>query len=204
MIEWTDQMKELLNDQNTMAMNDTGGPMQEMALWQSRSAKMLEFSQQLQKPEVRHVQDILQHTKSLYLERFCKLAKEIQVEEVCTIIIKSAMMQLMYYAVNVIIDHPLRVWLCDQDFSQEAQLNVKFLSILKEPCEELAQLKPSQITSEKLKHIIHLIRVIWINSKYFNTSERMTGLFCKVSAFSYITLHTVHTETHAAIHHSYG
>ncbi|KAM8760834.1 dynein axonemal heavy chain 2-like [Acanthopagrus schlegelii] len=145
MIEWTDQIKELLNDQNTMAMNDTGGPMQEMALWESRSAKMLEFSQQLQKPEVRHVQDILQHTKSLYLERFCKLAKEIQ------------------------------------DFSQDAQLNMKFLSILKEPCEELAQLKPSQITSEKLKHIIHLIRVIWINSKYFNTSERMTGLFCKMT-----------------------
>uniref|UniRef100_A0A671XQT1 Dynein axonemal heavy chain 2 n=1 Tax=Sparus aurata TaxID=8175 RepID=A0A671XQT1_SPAAU len=144
MIEWTDQIKELLNDQNTMAMNDTSGPMQEMALWESRSAKMLEFSQQLQKPEVRHVQDILQHTKSLYLERFCKLAKEIQ------------------------------------DFSQEARLNMKFLSILKEPCEELAQLKPSQITPEKLKHIIHLIRVIWINSKYFNTSERMTGLFCKV------------------------
>ncbi|XP_073321620.1 dynein axonemal heavy chain 2 [Pagrus major] len=144
MIEWTDQIKELLNDQNTMTMSDTGGPMQEMALWESRSAELLEFSQQLQKPEVRHVQDILQHTKSLYLERFCKLAKEIQ------------------------------------DFSQVAQLNMKFLSILKEPCEELAQLKPSQIAPEKLKHIIHLIRVIWINSKYFNTSERMTRLFCKV------------------------
>lgn len=108
MIEWTDQIKELLNDQNTMAMNDTGGPMQEMALWESRSAKMLKFSQQLQKPEVMHVQDILQHTKSLYLERFCKLAKEIQVQ-VCTTILKSIMMQLMYDAVNVIINHPLCV-----------------------------------------------------------------------------------------------
>uniref|UniRef100_A0A4W6ECP9 Dynein axonemal heavy chain 2 n=1 Tax=Lates calcarifer TaxID=8187 RepID=A0A4W6ECP9_LATCA len=142
-IHWTDQIKELLNDQEIMKMRDNCGPLQEIAFWESRSAKLLDISQQLQKPGVRHIQNILQLSKSLYVQRFCKLATEIQ------------------------------------DYSLQAQSNLSFLSILKEPCEEFAQLKPSQV-APKLRHIVSLIRIIWVNSKYYNTSERITGLFRKV------------------------
>ncbi|XP_042367999.1 dynein axonemal heavy chain 2 [Plectropomus leopardus] len=141
MIEWTDQIKELLNDQEMK--RDNCGPLQEIAFWKTRSAKLLNISQQLQKPGVRHIQNILELSKSLYVQRFCKLAKEIQY--------------------------------C----SQQAQSNLSFLSILKEPCEELSQLKPSQVAS-KLRHIINLIRIIWESSPHYNTSERIIGLFRKV------------------------
>lgn len=79
MIHWTDQIKELLSDQKIMKMGDNCGPLQEIAFWKTRSAKLLNISKQLQKPGVRHIQNILQHSKSIYVQRFCKLAEEIQV-----------------------------------------------------------------------------------------------------------------------------
>ncbi|KAF3697610.1 Dynein heavy chain 2, axonemal Axonemal beta dynein heavy chain 2 Ciliary dynein heavy chain 2 [Channa argus] len=147
-IQWTDQIKELLNAQEIMSMSDNCGPLQEIVFWKSCSNKLLNMSQQLQKPGVRHIQKILQLSKSVYLERFCKLAKNIQ------------------------------------NGSLEAQSNLFFLSMLKEPCEELAQLKPSQF-APKLRHIVSLIRIIWVNSSYYNTRERITGLFRKVSDCQY-------------------
>ncbi|KAM3857822.1 dynein axonemal heavy chain 2 [Diretmus argenteus] len=67
-----------------------------------------------------------------------------------------------------------------QDGSLQAQSNLSFLSLLKEPCEELAQLHPSQV-APKLQHIASLIRIIWVNSPHYNTTERITALFCKMS-----------------------
>ncbi|XP_029311197.1 LOW QUALITY PROTEIN: dynein heavy chain 2, axonemal [Cottoperca gobio] len=144
MIHWTDKIKELLNAQEIMKMRDNCGPLQEIAFWKSRSAKLLNITQQLQKPGVRLIQNILQLSKSLYVQRFCKLAKEIQ------------------------------------ECSLQAQSNLSYLFILKEPCEEFAQLKPSQV-APKLRHIVSLIRIIWVNSNHYNNSERITGLFRKMS-----------------------
>ncbi|XP_043099095.1 dynein axonemal heavy chain 2-like [Puntigrus tetrazona] len=67
-----------------------------------------------------------------------------------------------------------------QESTLQAQSNVSFLSLLKEPCEELAQLKPCEI-APKLTHILNLIRVIWVNSSYYNTRDRITALLCKIS-----------------------
>lgn len=69
-----------------------------------------------------------------------------------------------------------------QGCCQQAELNVKFLSILKEPCRELAQLKPSEV-APKVKHIISLIRIIWDNNHNYSTSDRITRLFQMVPAF---------------------
>lgn len=80
----------------------------------------------------------------------------------------------------VIIHFTLTLCVCSaQDCSLQAQSNLTFLSILKEPCEELEQLKPSQIAS-KFKHIVSLIRIIWINSPHYNTSERIVNFFRQV------------------------
>lgn len=77
----------------------------------------------------------------------------------------------------------LRIFLFSlQDCSLQAQSNISFLSLLKEPCEELARLKPCEI-APKLAHIIKLIRVIWVNSSYYNTRDRITALFGKVPLF---------------------
>ncbi|CDQ91112.1 unnamed protein product [Oncorhynchus mykiss] len=66
-----------------------------------------------------------------------------------------------------------------QDGSLQAQSNLSFLSLLREPCEEMAQLKPREVVP-KLAHILNLIRLIWVNSVYYNTRERLTALFRKV------------------------
>ncbi|KAM4612372.1 dynein axonemal heavy chain 2 [Polymixia lowei] len=144
MIHWTRQIKELLNAQETVETGGGSGPLEEIAFWRSRCANLSGISQQLQKPELQHIQSILQLAKSYYVPPFCKMAKEIQ------------------------------------DGSLQAQSNLSFLSLLQEPCEELAQLQPSQV-APKLKHIINLISIIWVNSPHYNTRERITSLFCKMS-----------------------
>ncbi|CAJ1086733.1 dynein heavy chain 2%2C axonemal-like [Xyrichtys novacula] len=142
-IYWTDQIKELLSDCKALEIEENCGPLQEIAFWESRSAKLLDISQQLQKPEVKHIQKILQLSKSVYENRLGKLAEKIQ------------------------------------DCSLEAKSNLTFLSILKEPLEELAKFKPDEVI-EKLMHIVNLIRIIWVNSPHYNSCERITGLFHKM------------------------
>ncbi|KAM6908918.1 dynein axonemal heavy chain 2 [Xenentodon cancila] len=144
LIHWTCQIKELLNAQEIVEMRDSCGPLQEIAFWKSRSSKLSDISRQLQKPEVRHIHNILNLANSPYTHRFSQLAKEIE------------------------------------DCSVQAQSNLKFLSILEEPCEELSQLEPKQIAS-KLRHIVVLIRIIWNRSPHYNSTERITGLFCQVT-----------------------
>ncbi|XP_042299922.1 dynein axonemal heavy chain 2-like, partial [Sceloporus undulatus] len=67
-----------------------------------------------------------------------------------------------------------------QDGSEQAQSNLQFLSILKEPFQELATLRPKDIP-EKLPHLISLVRIVWVNSPYYNSRERITALFRKMS-----------------------
>nr|XP_028557519.1 dynein heavy chain 2, axonemal isoform X1 [Podarcis muralis]XP_028557522.1 dynein heavy chain 2, axonemal isoform X1 [Podarcis muralis] len=67
-----------------------------------------------------------------------------------------------------------------QDGSEQAQSNLRFLSILKEPFQELSTLRPQNIP-EKLPHLISLVRIVWVNSPYYNTRERITALFRKMS-----------------------
>lgn len=66
-----------------------------------------------------------------------------------------------------------------QDGSRQAQSNLTFLSILREPYQELAFMKPRDI-ADKLPKLISLIRIIWVNSPHYNTRERLTSLFRKV------------------------
>ncbi|XP_056156824.1 dynein axonemal heavy chain 2 [Lampris incognitus] len=143
-IHWTRQIKEVLNAQQAVVIGQSLGPLEEISFWRRRGTDLLGISRQLQKPEVRLIQNTLQLSKSSYITSFCKLAEEIQ------------------------------------DSSLQAQSNMSFLSILKEPCKELAQLHPNQV-APKLQHIINLIRIIWVNSPFYNTTERITALFRKMS-----------------------
>jgi dynein heavy chain len=67
-----------------------------------------------------------------------------------------------------------------QNGSAQAQSNLKFLSILKGPCEDLAQAQPKDIPL-MLPKILNSIRVIWVNSEHYKAPERLTGLLRKVS-----------------------
>lgn len=52
--------------------------------------------------------------------------------------------------------------------------------VLKDPCHELADAKPLEIP-KLLPKIIGVIRVIWINSEFYNTRDRLTAMFRKLS-----------------------
>lgn len=69
-----------------------------------------------------------------------------------------------------------------QDGSAQAQSNLKFLSTLKGPCEDLAQAQPKEIPA-MLTQILNIIRMIWINSEHYKSRERLTGLLRKVGNF---------------------
>lgn len=81
MIHWTDQVKEALTDHKPgqSVLKKGWGPLQEVALWKSRSTKLSDIEKQLRGPEVQHVLSILQVSKSVYVQRFLRLTREIQV-----------------------------------------------------------------------------------------------------------------------------
>ena len=66
-----------------------------------------------------------------------------------------------------------------QEGSYQAQSNLKFLTVLKDPCVELAEAEPKNI-GPKLQKILNLIRMIWVNSEFYKTRERLTGILRKV------------------------
>ncbi|KAJ3355389.1 hypothetical protein HDU91_005673, partial [Kappamyces sp. JEL0680] len=62
----------------------------------------------------------------------------------------------------------------------EAQDNLKFLSLLTDNCTNLAQAEPKNIITI-LPNLLRTVRLIWANSKYYNTKERLTSLLRKIS-----------------------
>ncbi|RZC39323.1 DHC N1 domain containing protein, partial [Asbolus verrucosus] len=59
---------------------------------------------------------------------------------------------------------------------KESMSNIEYLAVLKKPCSELSQIENPNEVHEKLAEILHLIRFIWLNSPYYNTTEKITGL----------------------------
>ena len=68
-----------------------------------------------------------------------------------------------------------------QEGSHQAQSNLKFLMVLKEPCFELSEAKPKEIPA-LLPRILNLIRMIWVNSEFYKSRERLTGILRKVGS----------------------
>ncbi|KAL8578357.1 hypothetical protein ACOMHN_031731 [Nucella lapillus] len=62
----------------------------------------------------------------------------------------------------------------------QAESNVRFLMMLKEPCHQLLEAIPPEIPA-LLPRILNLIRIIWVNSEYYRSREQLTGLLKKVS-----------------------
>jgi len=51
--------------------------------------------------------------------------------------------------------------------------------VLKDPCYELSEAKPKDIPG-LLPKILNTIRMIWVNSEFYKTRERLTGILKKV------------------------
>ena len=64
--------------------------------------------------------------------------------------------------------------------SEEAENNLKFLELITEPCQKLAEAGPANIPTI-LPELLHCIRMISTLSKYYHTDDRLTGLLRKIS-----------------------
>ena len=62
----------------------------------------------------------------------------------------------------------------------QATSNLKFLTVLKDPCEKLDACEPAALDGV-LPGVIDLIRLIQLHSQYYNGREAITGLYHKVS-----------------------
>lgn len=109
MIHWTDQVKEALTDHKPgqSVLKKGWGPLQELDLWRSRSTKLLDIEKQLLSPEVKHVLSILQISKSVYVQRFLKLTKEIQVGRIWNELLNYTSVSELNLRCTVHISHPL-------------------------------------------------------------------------------------------------
>lgn len=58
----------------------------------------------------------------------------------------------------------------------ESSSNIEYLSILRLPCQELGSLENPEEFPDKIPTILHYIRYIWMNSPYYNTTEKLTQL----------------------------
>ena len=74
-----------------------------------------------------------------------------------------------------------------QEGSHQAQSNLKFLTVLKDPCHELAEAMPKDIPP-MLPKLLNTIRMIWVNSEFYKSRERLTGILRKVSWYFNIFL----------------
>lgn len=64
---------------------------------------------------------------------------------------------------------------------ESANDNIDYLQILVEPCRLLNSAKDAAEVPARLKQIIHLMRVVWTRSKFFNTREHISSLFRSLS-----------------------
>lgn len=222
-IHWTDQVKEALTDHKPgqSVLKKGWGPLQELDLWRSRSTKLLDIEKQLQSWEVQHVLSILHVSKSVYVQRFLRLTKEIQVGTLGNVsppgIQTSSISTLLSLEIleNLFLSHiwrQVRFWSrrapshfhpfvlyflhhvpsiptsCSsahllfvrlQEHSRKAAVNVKFLSLLKEPCEELGRLRPSEV-APKMRRLVQLVCTIWANNQHYGGADSTGELFLMV------------------------
>lgn len=82
MIHWARQIKEVLSSQDAFEMAETSGPLEEIEFWRNRCADLSGISQQLDKPGVKKITEVLTLAKSSYVKPFLKLAGQIKVRAV--------------------------------------------------------------------------------------------------------------------------
>lgn len=79
MIHWTRQIKEVLSAQDALQTSENAGPLEEIEFWKNRCADLSGISEQLDKPGVKKISQILEIAKSSYVAPFLKLSGLIKV-----------------------------------------------------------------------------------------------------------------------------
>jgi dynein heavy chain len=77
-VHWTRQIKEVVNNQHTSETTENSGPLEEIEFWRSRCDDLSGISEQLNRPELKNIVNIIELAKSSYLDQFLRLSNLIQ------------------------------------------------------------------------------------------------------------------------------
>ena len=74
---WTKQIRDLINNQTNQSDSDSAGPLEEIANWTMRRNNLINIKEQLEKPDVKRVLDILEKADAKSLKTFNELVSSI-------------------------------------------------------------------------------------------------------------------------------
>ena len=83
------QLKEVVYAQDSQEMTENSGPLEEIEFWRNRCVDLSSISTQLDKREVKNIENILDAVKSSYVAQFRKYAQQIQVYNFRTILFRN-------------------------------------------------------------------------------------------------------------------
>jgi len=156
---WQDKINQYIEDANAERRYDKDdGPVKELDYWKQRMRKLTQVSEQLGSKNCRAVYDLL--------DQACdNLQEQLGVNY-----------QKIYMATSNWrgIDNKITESL------SEAKDNVKYLQTLEKYLEPLYTGNPETI-KETLPALMNSIKMIHTIARYYNTTERMTGLFIKIT-----------------------
>ncbi|EPQ10653.1 Dynein heavy chain 5, axonemal [Myotis brandtii] len=158
---WIKQVEQVLAENNQLRREaDDLGPRAELEHWKKRLSKFNYLLDQLKSPDVKAVLAVLAAAKS-------KLLKVVS--------------HFLLYAVG---NSCSRTWremdIRITDAANEAKDNVKYLYTLEKCCDPLYSSDPISMI-DAIPTLINAIKMIYSISHYYNTSEKITSLFVKVT-----------------------
>lgn len=157
--EWSEQIQEALDStDNEKKEEKDAGPKQELDYWKQRMRKLTGISEQLRSKNCRTVYDVLTQASQQPSDQLAKPRDKI------------------YLSTSKWRSIELRV----TEALNEAKDNVKYLQTLEKFIEPLYDGTPETI-KETLPALMNSIKMIHTIARYYNTNERMTGLFVKIT-----------------------
>ena len=157
--EWQKKINAFIEDANSERRQEKDdGPVKELAYWKQRMRKLTQVSEQLSSKNCRAVYDILD------------LACDQQQDQLGVNYQKIYMATSNWRGIDNKITESL----------SEAKDNVKYLMTLEKYLEPLYEGTPETI-KETLPALMNSIKMIHTIARYYNTTERMTSLFVKIT-----------------------
>ena len=157
--DWSEKIEQTLEEAEAEKKEDKeAGPRQELEYWKQRMRKLTCVSEQLRSKNCRTVFDVLTAASQSSSNDIGKPRDKI------------------YLATSKWRSIELRV----TEALNEAKDNVKYLQTLEKFIEPLYEGHPESI-KETLPALMNSIKMIHTIARYYNTNERMTGLFIKIT-----------------------
>ena len=157
--DWTKKIEKHIDEAESQKIEEKdAGPIKELEYWRKRMRSLTSISEQLRSKHCRTVFEVLTAASQNPSEHVVRNRENI------------------YLATSKWRGIELKV----TEALNEAKDNVKYLSTLEKFIEPLYEGTPEQI-KDTLPALMNSIKMIHTIARYYNTNDRMTGLFIKIT-----------------------